>query len=175
MMHLTTLRPLREDDLAMLLQWRNAPEVRLYMYTQHKISEAEHLAWFQRSQDNPNHHLLLAEQKKQPFGFVNIQLLNNEAQRGEWGFYLSPFEPKGSGQALGFTALAHAFGVLRLHKLCGEALFSNKRSQRLHERLGFTQESHLRDHHFDGHAYHDVIGYGLLHSEWQACKEFDFP
>lgn len=170
MMHTTTLRPLREDDLAMLLRWRNSPEVRRYMYTQHKISEAEHRAWFQCSQDNPNRHLLLAEQKGQPFGFVNIHLLDNEAQRGEWGFYLSPEATQGIGHALGITALAHAFGILKLHKLCGEALFSNKRSQRFHERLGFTQESHLRDHHFDGHTYHDVIGYGLLHSEWQACQ-----
>ncbi|TDR57254.1 UDP-4-amino-4,6-dideoxy-N-acetyl-beta-L-altrosamine N-acetyltransferase [Halomonas ventosae] len=164
----TTLRPLQEADLAQLRHWRNHPEVRRYMYTRHEIGEAEHRAWFQRAQVDPHRHLLLAEREAQPFGFVNIQLEDAEAQRATWGFYLAPYAPRGSGQALGRAALAHAFGDLGLHKLCGDALAGNERSLRFHERLGFTREAHLRDHHFDGHTYHDVIGFGLLRSEWQA-------
>lgn len=163
-----TLRPLRDTDLAMVRQWRNHPEVRGCMYTEHEIGEAEHRAWFQRFRDNPDRHLLLAEREGQPFGFVNIQRVDAQALRAEWGFYLAPEAPRRSGQALGLAALAHVFETLGLHKLCGEALASNQRSRRFHERLGFTQEAHLRDHHFDGHTYHDVIGYGLLRSEWQA-------
>ncbi|PXY00346.1 UDP-4-amino-4,6-dideoxy-N-acetyl-beta-L-altrosamine N-acetyltransferase [Halomonas sp. LBP4] len=164
----TTLRPLQEADLAQVRQWRNHPEVRRYMYTRHEIGEAEHRAWFLRSQEDPHRHLLLAEREEQPFGFVNIQLVDADAQRADWGFYLAPDAPRGSGQALGLAALTHAFGQLGLHKLCGEALDRNDRSLRFHERLGFTREAHLRDHHFDGHAYHDVIGFGLLRSEWQS-------
>lgn len=163
-----TLRPLQETDLAMVRRWRNHPDVRSYMYTQHEISAAEHSAWFKRSQTNPLRHLLVAEQEGQPFGFVNIELANADAKRAEWGFYLAPEALQGSGQALGLAALSYAFGTLALHKLCGEALASNQRSRRFHERLGFTQEAYWRDHHFDGHTYHDVIGYGLLRSEWQA-------
>lgn len=162
------LRSLREADLAMVREWRNHPEVRRHMYTQHDIGEAEHRAWFQRSQENPHRHLLLAERAGHPFGFVHIQLMDAEAQRAEWGFYLSPEAPRGSGLALGLAGLGYAFGTVGLHKLCGEALAGNMRSRRFHERLGFIQEAYLRDHHFDGHTYHDVIGYGLLHSEWQA-------
>lgn len=162
------LRPLAEADLAMLLQWRNAPEVRCNMYTQHEISDSEHRQWFLRSQQNPHRHLLIAEQDGQPFGFVNIQLIDPRAKRGDWGFYLSPKVPKGRGHTLGIAALEYAFIELELHKLCGEALANNTRSRKFHERLGFKQESYLRDHHFDGQAYHDVIGYALLYSEWQA-------
>ncbi|WFE72442.1 UDP-4-amino-4,6-dideoxy-N-acetyl-beta-L-altrosamine N-acetyltransferase [Halomonas sp. M1] len=163
-----TLRPVIESDLAIVRFWRNHPDVRSYMYTQHEISEAEHSAWFKRSQVNLFRHLLLAERDGQPFGFVNIEQVDVDAKRAEWGFYLAPESPKGSGQALGLAALTYAFGTLAQHKLCGEALASNQRSRRFHERLGFTAEAHLRDHHFDGHTYHDVIGYGLLRSEWQA-------
>lgn len=163
-----TLRPLREADLAIVRQWRNHPDVRRYMYTRHEIGESEHRAWFKRCLADPDRHLLLAERARLPFGFVNIQVMDAEAQRAEWGFYLAPEAPKGSGRALGLVCLTYAFDTLGLHKLCGEALADNERSQRFHRRLGFTREAHLRDHHFDGHTYHDVIGYGLLRSEWQA-------
>lgn len=165
-----TLRPLQEADLAMVRRWRNHPEVRRYMYTQHEIGEAEHRRWYQDSQRDSSRHLLLAEEVERPFGFINIQLSGIAPHRAEWGFYLSPEAPRGSGQALGLAALAYAFDELKIHKLCGEALSSNNRSRDFHERLGFVQEAHLRDHHFDGQTYHDVIGFGLLRSEWQARK-----
>ena len=163
----TTLRPLQEADLSLVRQWRNHPDVRRYMYTQHEIAEAEHQAWFRRSQENPRRHLMLAESNDHPFGFVSIQLEDAESHRATWGFYLAPDAQRGGGQGLGLAALAYTFGQLGLHKLCGEALATNQRSLTFHERLGFTRESHLRDHHFDGHTYHDVIGFGLLRSEWQ--------
>ncbi|WP_368449527.1 UDP-4-amino-4,6-dideoxy-N-acetyl-beta-L-altrosamine N-acetyltransferase [Cobetia amphilecti] len=162
-----TLRTLEEADLFLVRQWRNHPDVRRYMYTQHEISEGEHRAWFKRSQHDPNRHLMLAEANGQPFGFVSIQLENDEPHRAVWGFYLAPEAPRGSGQALGGVALAFAFDQLGLHKLCGEALASNQRSLAFHERFGFVRESLLRDHHFDGNTYHDVIGFGLFRSEWQ--------
>lgn len=168
MTYSASLRPLEEADLDMLLQWRNALEVRSYMYTQHLIGESEHYQWFQCAQQNSQRHLLIAEYDNQPFGFVNIQLMDLLAERAEWGFYLSPNAPRGSGLALGKAALEYAFIRLDLHKLCGEALASNMRSRIFHERLGFRQESCLRDHHFDGHVYRDVIGYGLLHGEWKT-------
>ena len=102
-------------------------------------------------------HLLLAEEAGCPFGFVNIQLRDAVAHRAEWGFYLSPEAPRGSGQALGLAALAYAFDELKVHKLCGEALSSNRRSRNFHERLGFVQEAHLRDHHFDGQTYYCLL------------------
>lgn len=161
-----TLRPLQESDLTMVRQWRNHPDVRRFMYTQHEICEEEHRAWFQRASSDPHRHLLLAKRHDDAFGFITIQVVSAVAKRAEWGFYLAPDAPRGSGQALGAAALEHAFHHLALHKLCGEALASNDRSIRFHERLGFTRESQLRDHHFDGHTYHDVIGFGLLRSEW---------
>lgn len=163
----TTLRPLQEADLSLVRQWRNHPDVRRYMYTQHEITETEHWDWFKRSHEDPRRHHMLAESKGYPFGFVSLQLEDAESHRATWGFYLAPEAARGSGQALGNAALAYAFDQLGLHKLCGEALASNQRSLAFHERLGFTRESHLRDHHFDGHTYHDVIGFGLLRSEWQ--------
>lgn len=162
------LRPMQEQDLERVLAWRNHPEVRSHMYTQRLISLEEHRGWFERASQAPQRHLLIYEQDGEPLGFVNLNVVDTSAGRAEWGFYLAPDAHRGSGQGLGQSILTYAFTTLRLYKLCGEVLADNARSLRFHERLGFTREAHLRDHHFDGHSYHDVIGFGLLRSEWQA-------
>ena len=37
------LRGIKEDELELMLSWRNAPKVRENMYTRHEISLSEHL------------------------------------------------------------------------------------------------------------------------------------
>lgn len=161
------LRPLNLADLSMLLRWRNHPEVRRYMYSQHEISMAEHSAWFERSSVDPACNLLIFEQNQVPHGFINIRQ-QGEGRVAEWGFYAAPDAPKGTGKRLGEAALTYAFGDAGLHKLCGRALSFNERSLQFHMSLGFQQEGILRQQHFDGQNYQDVVCFGLLASEWQA-------
>jgi UDP-2,4-diacetamido-2,4,6-trideoxy-beta-L-altropyranose hydrolase len=169
------LRPMQEPDLERVLAWRNHPEVRRHMYTQRLITQDEHRGWFERASQAPQRHLLIYEQDGEPLGFVNLNVVDAQAGRAEWGFYLAPEAPRGSGQALGHCTLDHAFTILGLHKLCGDVLADNPRSQRFHERLGFRREATLRDHFHDGNTYHDVIGFGLLAEEWRDSQGADTP
>lgn len=164
------LRPMREQDLEYVLEWRNHPNVRLHMYTQSIISMHEHRSWFERATLSSQRHLLIYEKDSKPLGFVNINVLDETAGRAEWGFYLAPDAPRGSGRGLGQCTLVYVFANLKLHKLCGEALAGNHRSQRFHERLGFRREAVLRDHFHDGKVYHDIIGFGLLADEWYKSQ-----
>ena len=86
----------------------------------------------------------------------------------DWGFYAAPDAPKGTGRQLGKAVQYYVFVQAGLHKLCGQALVYNERSIRFHQSLGFQQEGILREQHFDGQNYHDVVCFGLLASEWQA-------
>lgn len=154
------------DDLARVLAWRNAPQVRRYMYTQHEITLDEHQRWFEAALMDPRKHLLIFELDHLPLGFVNFTEIA-DGGIADWGFYASPAAPKGSGGKLGKAALSHAFTNIKLHKVCGKALGHNQRSIRLHQSLGFRQEGALADQHFDGERYHDVICFGLISHEWQ--------
>lgn len=169
------LRPMQSQDLERVLAWRNHPEVRRHMYTQRLITLEEHRAWFERARQAPQRHLLIYEQDGEPLGFVNLNVVDTAAGRADWGFYLAPEAPRGSGQGLGQCTLTYAFTTLKLHKLCGEVLADNTRSQRFHERLGFRREATHRDHFHDGNTYHDVIGFGLLAEEWRDSQGADTP
>lgn len=163
------LRPMRTADLPQVLEWRNHPDVRQFMYTSHEISREEHAQWFARNSEAPGTWLLIYEVATGPSGFVNISSTRC-AQVADWGFYLAPHSAPGTGQSLGEAALTYAFEELKLHKLCGQALGFNQRSIRFHERLGFTREGVLREQHYDGQRYHDVVCFGLLASEWKNAK-----
>lgn len=159
------VRPMTQSDLECVLSWRNHPEVRHYMYTQNEITRDEHQLWFARTQRDPNKHLLIFELGGKPFGFVNFSELPCGGI-ADWGFYAAPGAPKGIGRRLGKVALDHAFIHLKLHKVSGQALGHNARSIRFHLSLGFQQEGTLRDQHFDGDRFHNVICFGLLSDQW---------
>lgn len=154
-------------DLERVLAWRNHQDVRRYMYTQHEISLEEHTLWFERACKDDSRHLLVFEADVVPLGFINIQQITTGGV-AEWGFYTAPDAPKGTGRHMGQAALIYAFSTAGLHKVCGQALSYNERSIRFHQTLGFQQEGVLREQHFDGQHYHDVVCFGLLGCEWRA-------
>lgn len=160
------LRPMNADDLDQVLTWRNHPDIRQYMFTRHEISMDEHKRWFERASQDSSRHLLIFENESESLGFVNIHLID-AGGIADWGFYVAPDAPKGTGRQLGQTVLEFVFKSAGLHKLCGQALAYNQRSIRFHQNLGFQQEGILRQQHFDGQNYHDVMCFGLLASEWQ--------
>lgn len=160
---------MNEGDLEQVLSWRNHPDVRRYMYTQHEISPEEHARWFARASQDSERHLLVFEINGTPLGFINIHQIASGGT-ADWGFYAAPDAPKGTGHTLGQTALRYAFKTAGLHKLCGQALAFNERSIRFHLNLCFQREGVLRQQHFDGRQYHDVVCFGLLANEWRQAN-----
>lgn len=163
------IRQMEHADLELVLAWRNHPDVRRFMYTQHEISLEEHSRWFERASADTKRHLLVFEQEGIARGFANL----HEIATGgiaEWGFYVAPDAPRGTGRQLGAHALAHAFVTLGMHKVCGQALAFNEPSIRFHLRLGFRQEGVLLEQHFDGSDYHNIVCFGLLAPEWKSIR-----
>ena len=162
---LCDIRPMQASDLDMVLAWRNHPDIRRHMLTQHLITTEEHRRWFERASDDPQRHIMLVQDLGQPFGLVHFSGVQPNAS-AEWGFYLAPDAPKGSGRRLGASALNFAFATLHVHKLCGQVLAGNAVSIRFHERLGFVLEGRLREQVFLQSHHCDLLCFGLLHSEW---------
>lgn len=163
------IRKLVEDDLPMLLAWRNHAEVRRFMFTQHKISLDEHRNWFAKAKQDASRCLLIVEEAKQALGYVQFSKIE-EGGVADWGFYARPDALKGNGRKLGVVALNHAFDSLKLHKVCGQAIASNQVSIAFHQRLGFIQEGVLIDQQRINRAYHSLHCFGLLSTDWKNKK-----
>lgn len=163
----TLLRRMTEGDLEMVLRWRNHPAVRRHMYTSREIGREEHDRWFERCASDPGRFLLIHERGGSPTAYASF-FRHAQAHRAEWGFYVAPGAPKGSGRAMAHDAFRFAFDTLGLHKICGEVIASNVASVGFHQALGFTREGVLRDQYFDGSRYHDVLCFGLLEPDWRS-------
>ncbi len=169
MFETSTVRLVAQADLALILSWRNHPDVRRFMFTQHEISPDEHQKWFSKVSLDNSRCLLVVEEGREPVGFVQF---TQSASKGvaDWGFYTDPEAPKGTGRKLGMAALEYAFTHLKLHKICGQVISSNPVSIGFHHRLGFIQEGVLRVHQLSNGEYQDLYCFGMLKHEWSAAR-----
>ena len=160
------IRSMAEEDLTMVLAWRNHPEVRRFMFTQHEISLAEHLAWWSRIQASADDQYLMYEYQSAPLGIIAFNGINGTDHNASWAFYASPEAPMGTGSRMEYLALEHAFSGIRLHKLCCEVLAFNAPVIKLHEKFGFKVECIFREQHRMENSKVDVYRLGMLALEW---------
>lgn len=166
------LRPVLAADRDRLLAWRNQDHVRHNMYTHRLIEPDEHARWFERAQSDPTARYLIFEVQQRPVGLVAFSGLDHGQQRGSWAFYLGEADlPRGTGAAMEYLALDHAFDDIGIDKLSCEVLAFNAGVVRLHQRFGFHQEGLLQRHHRrDGEA-HDVVLMARFAEGWRADRQ----
>lgn len=159
------VRRLNEQDLELVWRWRNHDMVRKWMMNPHPFSLQSHQQWFQSLSNSDEHLFFVFEINQQAEGCVSLHKIPY-SEAYEWGFYVRPDAPKGTGSKLGNTALQHAFTELQIPKIFGQVISFNEKSLALHRKLGFQQEGCLRQHFQDERGIHDIFQFGLLQTEW---------
>ncbi|MDR6224322.1 UDP-4-amino-4,6-dideoxy-N-acetyl-beta-L-altrosamine N-acetyltransferase [Desmospora profundinema] len=163
------LRPVKEEELPILLKWRNSERVRDYLYFDHLITWDEHQAWFRGK--NPR-YLRMFEWFGKPAGIVSYSDVDLNNNRSLWGFYLGEENlPKGTGMKMLTLGLAYAFETLRFHKVIGEVLAFNHPSIRIHHKLGFRLEGIYAQHVWKAGRFQDVLSFAMLRDDWEKQKE----
>jgi UDP-4-amino-4,6-dideoxy-N-acetyl-beta-L-altrosamine N-acetyltransferase len=166
------LRPVARGDAERLLRWRNDDRVRANMYTDHVIAPEEHARWFAGMLEDPRVEYLIGEHAGRPIGMVAFTHIDAASRRASWAFYVGErAAPPGSGAALEFLALEHAFGARGLRKLSCEVLAFNARVVKLHRKFGFRQEGLLAAHALKNGRFEDVVLLALLDHEWPPVRE----
>lgn len=166
------LRLVAAEDSARMLRWRNSPEVAAYMYSDHQISQAEHDRWFEAALAAADRRYWIIETDAEPVGLANLARIDRAARRCEWAYYLG--EPSTRGQGLGarieYVVLRHVFETLGFNKLWCEVLVGNEAVWKLHQSFGFVREALFRQHVWKAGAFQDVVGLGMLKSDWHAAR-----
>ena len=166
------LRDLRPDDQDRILGWRNSPDVRPYMYTDHLIPAGEHARWWAGIAADPRRRYWIIEAGGLPVGLANLYDIDRGRRLCAWAYYLA--DPSVRGMGLGsfveYWMLQQVFETQGLHKLWCEVLVSNEPVWRLHETFGFRQEARFRDHVLKDGAWQDVLGLGILEDDWRERR-----
>lgn len=167
-----SLRRIQEQDLELMLRWRNHPAVRAGMFSQSVIEFEQHQAWFRReAKKDDSAWFLFIDVNKKPAGVVYFTDMDRKANHAFWGFYAAPEAPPGTGTKMGIEALDYIFEAKGLHKINAEVLESNERSSSFHRKLGFRIEGVFCDHYFGTDGYESVTRFALLRNEWDERRE----
>lgn len=169
-MDIGILRTIADEEVELMLSWRNAPTVRQNMYTRHEIGPEEHRQWWEKIKNSPVNRYFMYEYESHPSGIVGFTSIDEINATASWAFYSSPNAAKGTGSRMEFLALDYAFDSLGLHKLECEVLAFNEPVIALHKKFGFSIEGVLRDHHKVGEEFIDVYCLGILKSEWKTHR-----
>ncbi|WP_232313170.1 hypothetical protein [Enterovibrio coralii] len=98
----------------MVRSWRNTPEIREKMFSQHVIQPEEHARWFASIQGDDSKQFFIALSQGKPVGMMSFTGIKDGA--AEWGFYKSPDAPSGTGKQLLCESLVLGFEYLALAK-----------------------------------------------------------
>lgn len=162
-----TLRPMAEQDRALVLSWRNQDRIRANMYSDHVIAPDEHDRWFDRALTDATAAYRIFEHQGRALGFVSFTGIDRVNGRCSWAFYLGEADaPRGSGAAMEFLALDEVFGPLGVQKLCCEVFTFNAGVVRLHQRFGFVQEGLFVRHYLKAGEMQDIVCLARFAETW---------
>jgi len=144
-----TLAPVQQEDLALLREWRNRPDISAQMLDQRPISEAAQLQWFERIKNDASQQHFVIRYKNEPVGACNLKQPEGQPVIGspvlESGFYLA--DPRFRGSMLAFfPALAlnqYCFQTLGCTTLLAHVKPDNQAALRFNQQLGYQATTKL--------------------------------
>ncbi|WP_435770296.1 GNAT family N-acetyltransferase [Nocardioides sp. SYSU DS0651] len=170
------LRPVRDEDLDRMLEYRNLPEVNRWLLHTEVTPETFRAAWHRAAQDADDHSLA-ATLDGLVIGVVSLHRRDGMGQPGmperteaEIGY---TFDPAYGGRGYAVEAvtamLTHAFDTLGVRRVTAGCYADNLASVRLLEKVGMRREQHGV-----GDSWHAELGwvdgytYALLAEEWRG-------
>ena len=166
------LRPVVDADSVQLLAWRNSPDVRAFMYTDHVIAPDEHARWFAAAVADPTRRYWIIEADGAGVGLANLYDIGTPDGSATWAFYLADpaVRGKGAGAMTEYLVIEEVFGPLGLQRLWCEVLETNPAVIKLHKRFGFVEEARLAERAVKDGAAVDAIGLALSRERWADVR-----
>lgn len=133
------------DEHLMILDMRNHPRVREWMYTQDEIPIANHLQFIQNLHgDNKNQYLMVKKGEK-VVGVIYFNQIDFDNKTSEFGIYANMLKPTaGAGSFLEELSLFYAKNILKVDSLTLEVMKRNQRAINLYKKYGFEEVSTSR-------------------------------
>lgn len=132
-----SLKKVQNEDLELLRNWRNN-DVLEFMINKEYITAQMQQLWFERI-NNRNNFFFIIYKLNEPVGLIDIKEINWNLLTAETGIYIANNKHRESETPLMATIMSAAFiaKILRLQKLLGKVLSSNKKAIAYNLSTGF--------------------------------------
>jgi [ribosomal protein S5]-alanine N-acetyltransferase len=113
----------------------------------------------------------LVDEIEEPVGRFDYFDINSRNRSAEFGYTVNPnYRQQGIGTKMLAIAIAYLFSNTNLNKLYCQTAAFNIASIKLLEKLGFSRDGTLREHHeLDSQFWDDYI-YSILRREWERVS-----
>lgn len=169
------LRPVRDEDIDRILEYRNLPEVTRWLLRTEVDPEAFRSAW-RRAAADPDDHSVAATLDGLVIGTVSLEVVDGMGQPGmpprteaQLGYVFDPaYAGRGYATEAVAAMVAHAFEQRGVRRITAGCFADNLASVRILEKVGMRREQHGV-----GDSWHAELGwldgytYALLAETWR--------
>ena len=163
------LRPLREDDLPLRVQWYNDPDVRKTLTVTERFELEKTRIWFAATQQNDSRvDFFIETPDGKPMGVTGLIHIDREHKAAECFCFIGEkaFWGGGLGTEIHSVLIQWAFEHLGLYKIRATIRTNNPAIYKVVQRLGFQIEGTLRKDMILEGQRQDVYRIGLLRDEF---------
>ena len=166
------LRPLEEEDLKQLRDWRNSEHVRKTTREYKPLNMLNQKQWFESiHRENPPKHIMFGIEKKSSkklVGVTGLTYIDWKNKHAEISIYFSSKNWQKTKEANDTinTIIGYGFEELNLHRLWVEIFEISKENIQLFEKLKFTKEGILREKLWRKGKWWNSILYSKLSTEY---------
>lgn len=163
-----TFKPLDDQHLEVVWQWRNSPRIRQNMHNSAPLAWQEHCAWFARLEDDSTRRFYVFLQNQRPIGVLNFADMHTTSP--EWGCYLGETNVwPGSGIILELAALDFTAAHSQFSHLVAQVLSFNTSASKMHKVFEYEQVSVEKGGARDGQNF-DILHYSYALSQWPTKR-----
>ncbi len=129
---------LSPDEKKMVLQWRNHPDIRKWMFTRDEITLKEHLQYIDSLKKREDRLYFLVKKDDKAVGVIDFTNIDIKNKTAEFGIYAKP-GLRGVGNILMELIIGYAFKNLGVSTLVSEVFKENGAAIKLYSRYNFNQ------------------------------------
>ncbi|MDP9202131.1 MAG: UDP-4-amino-4,6-dideoxy-N-acetyl-beta-L-altrosamine N-acetyltransferase [Gemmatimonadota bacterium] len=162
----------REQHLELILRWRRQPAVTSVMMTDVDLDMEKQRRWFERISSDQSVRYWIIMLHDKPLGVINLAEINLQHRRCSAGYYIGELDFKQLGAVIPPYLYNHVFLDLRLNKIYGEVVSSNKAVLRMHTLHGYRQVGTFYKHIVKNGELLDIVAVELLAETWLAQPKY---
>lgn len=168
-----TLRRIREEDLAMIMDWRMDPEITKYMNTNPKLTLEGQKKWFAKicEDSDVSYYMILVD--GQEAGVLNLTGLERDDGVLGWAYYVGEKKLRSLKTAITLELGVYDYIFDTLHKkaLISDVFTLNKGVIQLHLMCGAQIQKEKKNHVEKEGILYDVTFMIMTREQWENVKE----
>ena len=138
MIELINFIELNYDEKLMVLEWRNHPSIKKWMFTKEPISLENHLNYIDSLSSRDDRVYFLVKNNEEAVGVIDLTDIDMLNKKAEIGLYVKP-NLKGMGKLLMQRIITYAFNTLELSSLISEVFEENNSAIKLYKKFNFKE------------------------------------